>query len=280
MIEKLYVQVGTRCNLNCKHCCMKSHLRKNSVDFKSIQYFVNHNIEIKNIYLSGGEPLCGNLSSLYNFINRNDKIKFHMTTSLIYDLNTSRENTIKKIDYLHTSFDPKIRFAKPYHLSLWLHNLERIKKIKDIDVIVSLSRHLIKIPPSKISKFFNDLGLNYTIIPIIRYDQAMYNSLSPDKNEAEKWLTKLISLNDKRNLTSKNINDRSFNKCKYYGSDVQCIDSKGNLVTCLIDHDCDKKGKLLKKCSTCKNLFMCGSSCKYIDCYFFEDLYRKIIYNK
>ena len=280
MTEKLYIQVGTRCNLNCKHCYMKSHIKKNAVDFKSIQYFVEHNIDIKDIYLCGGEPLCNNLGNLYNFINRNKNIKFHMTTNLIYDLNMNRRKIIKKIDYLHTSFDPKIRFTKPYHLFLWLHNLEKIKEIKDIDVNVCLTRYLIKISPRKISKFFNDLEVNYKIIPIIRYDQAMYNSLSPNRHEAEEWLTKLININDKRNLTTKNIDDRIFNKCKYYGSDEQCIDSKGNLVTCLIDHECDKKGKLLKKCSTCKNLFMCGSSCKYIDCYFFEDLYHKIIYNK
>lgn len=285
MINSYDIQVSTRCSLDCKHCCMKSHLNNRKTEFDKIQRVINEDPSITEIHLSGGEPLCTNTSNLLSFLTRNYKYKtFSMTTNLIYKLDYRRELILKKIDHLHTSFDPKIRFASVKQLSLWYHNLKKVRKILDlynrnIDVFVCLTRELIKIDPKRIVRFFNKLNIDYTIIPLMCYGSALYNSMVPQRLEAEKWLYRLISLDDRHNKTAKLIKNRNFTNCQY-GATMQCIDFKGDKVQCIVDHNCNYKGKIQKRCSECSNLFMCGGTCTHIGCYFFEDLYKKIIYNK
>lgn len=282
MITSYDIQISTRCTLHCKHCCMNPHLNQKTTNFKKIQEILNEDPRIKEVHLSGGEPLCANTRDLYWFVKRNVKkgLSFSATTNLVYELTPYRINTLKMISTLHTSFDPKIRFDNVKQLFLWYHNLKKIREFHpDIDVFVCLTRKLIKIEPKRISKFFNKLNIDYTIIPLMCYGSALYNSMVPQRLEAEKWLYRLISLDDRHNKTAKLIENRNFTNCQY-GATMQCIDFKGDKVQCIVDHNCNYKGKIQKRCSECSNLFMCGGTCTHIGCYFFEDLYKKIIYNK
>ena len=282
MITSYDIQISTRCTLHCKHCCMNPQLNQKTTNFKKIQEILNEDPRIKEVHLSGGEPLCANTRDLYWFVKRNVKkgLSFSATTNLIYELIPYRINTLKMINILHTSFDPKIRFDNVKQLFLWYHNLKKIREFHpDIDVFVCLTRKLIKIEPKRISKFFNKLNIDYTIIPLMKYGEASHNPMSPNKLEAEEWLIRLHNLHDKHNKTEELIDVRNFTNCQY-GNTMQCINYNGDKVTCIVKPDCLYKGKLQEKCKNCGNLFMCGSSCILVDCYFSEDLYKSIIYNK
>ena len=146
-------------------------------------------------------------------------------------------------------------------------------------MFVCLTKELIRIDPKRISKFFNKLDIDYTIIPIMKYGEATYNAMIPNRLESEEWLIKLSRLNDNHNKTEELIDVRNFTNCQY-GNTMQCINYKGEKVNCIVKPDCLYKGKLQQKCKDCGNLFMCGSSCILVDCYFFEELYKSIIYKK
>ena len=279
MISCFDIQVGTSCNLNCKHCLMVDNLDCSPINYTKINKTLSNYSKIEEIHLSGGEPLLGDLDKLEEFIDNYPDTQFSMTTNLVYNLTDQRIRIIKKMNRISTSFDINIRFNDVRELNLWYHNLKKIKQFRsDIFVFVCLTNNLIsKIKPSRITNFFgNKLKTNFTTIPLMRYGSNIKNNLALilDKKEVIKWIQQLLILNNPYDLTKNLIKDKNFSNCQY-GDSMICINNNGDIINCIINPNC--KNNLDIKCTNCKYFINCGGSCPYIDCYYIN---RKEIQNE
>ena len=269
MISCFDIQVGTTCNLNCKHCLMVNNLDNSSVDYDKINQTLSNYPKIEEIHLSGGEPLLGDLNKLEDFINKYPNTHFSMTTNLIYKLTDQRLRIIKRMTRISTSFDPGIRFNNFKELNLWYHNLKKIKQINpNILVFICLTNYLISnIKPARLVNLFRYvLKTNFITIPLMRYGNIKNNlDLIPDRTEVIKWIKKILLLNSPYDLTKYLIKNKNFSNCQY-GDSMICINHNGDAVNCITNPDC--KNKLDTKCVKCNYLSSCGGSCPYIDCYY------------
>lgn len=269
MISCFDIQVGTSCNLNCKHCLMVNNLDNSSVDYDKINQTLSNYPKIEEIHLSGGEPLLGDLDKLEKFINKYPNTQFSMTTNLIYKLTDQRLRIIKRMNRISSSFDPGIRFNNFKELNIWYHNLKKIKQINpNILVFICLTNYLISnIKPSRLVNLFRYvLKSNFITIPLMRYGNIKNNlDLIPDRTEAIKWIKKLLLLNSPYDLTKYLIKNKNFSNCQY-GDSMICINYNGDIINCILNPDC--KNKLDTKCAKCNYFGNCGGSCPYIDCYY------------
>lgn len=267
MISCFDIQVGTSCNLNCKHCLMVNNLDNSLVDYNKINQTLSKYPKIEEIHLSGGEPLLGDLNKLEKFIDKYPNTQFSMTTNLVYKLTKQRLRIIKKMNRISTSFDPGIRFNNFKELNLWYHNLKKISQTTFISVFVCLTNYLISnIEPYRLINLFdNVLKTNFITIPLMRYGNIKNNlDLIPDRDKAIEWLQGLLLFNNQYDSTKNLIKNKNFSNCQY-GDSMICINYKGDIVNCIINPYC--KNKLDTKCAKCNYFSNCGGTCPYIDCY-------------
>ena len=268
MISCFDIQVGTSCNLNCKHCLMVDNLNNSPINYDKINQTLSKYDKIEEIHLSGGEPLLGDLDKLEEFINKYPNTQFSMTTNLVYKLTKQRLRIIKKMNRISTSFDPGIRFNNFKELNLWYHNLKKINQTKHISVFVCLTNYLISnITPSRLVNLFGYvLKINFITIPLMRYGNIKNNlDLIPNRIETIEWIQRLLLLNNPYDSTKNLIKNKNFSNCQY-GESMICINHNGDIVICVTNPDC--KNRLDTKCTKCSYFSNCGGACPYIDCYY------------
>lgn len=267
MISCFDIQVGTYCNLNCKHCLMVNNLDNSSVDYDNINQTLSKYPKIEEIHLSGGEPLLGDLNKLEKFIDKYPNTQFSMTTNLVYKLTKQRLRIIKKMNRISTSFDPGIRFNNFKELNLWYHNLKKISQTTFISVFVCLTNYLISnIEPYRLINLFDHvLKTNFITIPLMRYGNIKNNlDLIPDRDKTIEWLQGLLLFNNQYDSTKNLIKNKNFSNCQY-GDSMICINHNGDIINCIINPNCENK--LDTKCAKCNYFSNCGGTCPYIDCY-------------
>lgn len=267
MISCFDIQVGTSCNLNCKHCLMVNNLDNSSVDYDNINQTLSKYPKIEEIHLSGGEPLLGDLNKLEKFIDKYPNTQFSMTTNLVYKLTKQRLRIIKKMNRISTSFDPGIRFNNFKELNLWYHNLKKISQTTFISVFVCLTNYLISnIEPYRLINLFDHvLKTNFITIPLMRYGNIKNNlDLIPDRDKTIEWLQGLLLFNNQYDSTKNLIKNKNFSNCQY-GDSMICINHNGDIINCIINPNCENK--LDTKCAKCNYFSNCGGTCPYIDCY-------------
>ena len=267
MISCFDIQVGTSCNLNCKHCLIVNNLDNSLVDYDKINQTLSKYPKIEEIHLSGGEPLLGDLNKLEKFIDKYPNTQFSMTTNLVYKLTKQRLRIIKKMNRISTSFDPGIRFNNFKELNLWYHNLKKISQTTFISVFVCLTNYLISnIEPYRLINLFDHvLKTNFITIPLMRYGNIKNNlDLIPDRDKAIEWLKGLLLFNNQYDSTKNLIKHKNFSNCQY-GDSMICINHNGDIINCIINPNCENK--LDTKCTKCNYFSNCGGTCPYIDCY-------------
>ena len=111
------IQLTSICNLNCKHCLMKNNLNnknlKKFIDLEKVNDILSNNKEnISSVHFSGGEPLLhNNLELLLKILKKFNDIDFIITSNLMYNIDSLKEEIIKNTRYFYTSFDYSIRFS-------------------------------------------------------------------------------------------------------------------------------------------------------------------------
>ena len=278
--ESLDIQVSTICNLKCDHCGMFYSLTGENVNFSSIEEYIKNN-NPKEVYLGGGEPLLKDYDKILNLIRKFPNIEFKLVTNLCYDLNPTRISILKEVESLQTSFDIGIRFHNINNLLKWYKNVKYVinNVNSELEVIICLTKKLIKINPLKISKLMNNLGVHgYRYSVTYNFGKALNNkNLSITKQEYIDFMNKVLDINDKLDQTYKVILSGDITSCPY-NSYTQAIDWNGKEVHCVCKERWDKKcHNSIDNCLICKDYTLCGGKCEMVQCLYSKELYNKAL---
>lgn len=276
--DSLDIQVSTICNLKCDHCGMFYSLTGEDVVFISIEKYIENNSP-KEVYLGGGEPLLKNCDKILQLIRKFPDIEFKLVTNLCYDLTPIRIEILKEVDSLQTSFDIGIRFHDIRNLIKWYRNVKYVLNNinKDLEVIICLTRKLIKVDPLKISKLMNNLGVHgYRYSVTYNFGKILTNKyLLITKQEYIDFMNKVLDINDKLDQTYKVILSGDITSCPY-NSYTKAIDWNGNEVHCVCKERWNKNcHNSIDSCLICKEYNTCGGKCEMVDCLYSKELYQK-----
>jgi len=151
----VYVKTTDTCQLNCRHCFTGGD--KNQKNFFSpiqVSSFLKRlaalHPEIKSVSLSfhGGEPMLAPTQLLEKFRSLTKElfptVEYRMQTNLVYPLTAEKEDFIKSLPSVGTSWDYDLRFNTET-FSTWKRNVKRLtSQGVDLCMIVSLSAETIK----------------------------------------------------------------------------------------------------------------------------------------
>lgn len=280
MRTKFDIQVSDTCNLTCKHCLMDSSLHKCKVNFNNIIKTLKQQQCVDTIYLSGGEPLIteNNAKEIFNLMKEFPYTKFKIVTNLCYELTPYRLAVMKNVESLQTSFDIGIRFGNIKNLNKWYHNCKwLLNNGYPLEVICTITSHIISKGPEKIIKLFNDMGFNAYKFAVGSYLGTFKDNkdLHVTKQQHVDFMNKMLDIIDLKNGTIKEIKEKTWTACKYM--ELQPINQNGELVHCAAWEKVDSKCLNSIQCYSCTNYRYCGGRCCSTPCMFDKDIYDRVM---
>lgn len=279
------IQISTKCNLKCIHCCMDNSMKKNEdVNFNKIKQFLKDNPQVDNVFLTGGEPLLTNLNELEDLIDSFPNIYWMCSTNMVYELTPQRLRILRKIDSVATSFDLDIRFGNIYNLIKWYHNCRYVIKNKvtksGLEVYLTLTKKVCSIDPKRFMNLFVKMGfIRYKYRPLAKagpgyIDENLRKILYPNKKEFNEFIDKVLDLDDKtHNIFPWMILNGYVHSCNY--TRIQPLDPNGDKRECIFSEAYDCKCKIDPECYSCKEYRYCGGRCPLRDCMFDKNIYDK-----
>lgn len=219
MEYNIYIKLTNGCNLQCKHCYNEIMNNHNSMSDATLNKVIdwlhdfrnNHQNDIINISLHGGEPLLYDLDKILILLYKCQSLdfKWSLTTNLIYKLSDKHLqifNLMKPYDdnsFILTSYDfGDLRFSNDIQHNIWLNN---VKYLMDnnitIQPIICLSNYLINnVSPQNVIDFIDGLNIkHFNFERITETGRAIINKIKPLNNDVNKWLLNMYKLYEERN---------------------------------------------------------------------------------
>lgn len=274
------IQVSDYCNLKCKHCLMDSSLHQCVVDYDKIIDTLKDRY-VETIYLSGGEPLVDEESTngILKIMNTYPNVEYKLVTNLCYDMTPERREVLDRVNSLQTSFDIEIRFGNMRNLMRWYRNCRELLSTTrpDLEVICTITKHIINKGPEKIIKLFHHMGFN-------AYKFAVASHLGTFSRNKDLWVTKeehiefmnkMLDIKDTKNGTIKEIKEHTWTACKYM--ELQPINQRGDLVHCAAWEKVNSPCLNNVQCLMCKDYRYCGGRCCSTPCMFDKSIYDRVM---
>lgn len=219
MEYNIYIKLTNGCNLQCKHCYNEIMNNHNSMSSDTLNNVIswlhnfrnNHQNDIINISLHGGEPLLYDLDKILFLINscQSLNLKWCLTTNLIYKLSDKHMqifNLMKPYDnnpFILTSYDfGDLRFNNPIQLNLWMNNVHYLMNNNiTVQPIICLSNYLINnVSPEDVINFIDRFNFKYfNFERITDTGRAVINKIKPNNADLNKWLLNMFIIYQNRN---------------------------------------------------------------------------------
>ena len=123
----LYIKLTDRCNLKCSHCYAGCTIYGQDMSPEVVDKILElYPKEPTEIIFHGGEPiLClKTLERLVDHFLPNSNCRLNITTNLCYKISNEILDILKRIHYVSTSWDTKVRFKEEGQQELWMKNCE------------------------------------------------------------------------------------------------------------------------------------------------------------
>lgn len=278
MKKQLYLVITNECDLRCQHCYIEDY-QSQTINLNTIEATLNK-YDVEYINLFGGEPLLEkNLSLVVDIIKTfKYKYKFTCTTNLLnIDINNKNiKYILENLVNLCTSWTPK-RFNK-FQYNKWITNINNIKAYNNIniDLIITLTKDLIELPPIEVYNIVKTLNINN-----IKFEPYIGDLCKPDNIDIDLWLLdyiKLLQTNEIIKYTlfydiiiniKNNCNIGIFNRhCRNH---ILTLYPNGNVCTCPNISTTISEQKLNYKylnfnneCLNCKYFKICAGTCQLL----------------
>lgn len=263
-IENLSLIITSRCNLNCIYCYYKDiYYNKNiinNLDFEKVKKFINiNNINIGNVYITGGEPTTHlDFIKFINLLKPISKKIFVFTngtkTSFKYVDELIDKNVVIQvsIDSLDKSYTNKVRGGYDEIMKF----LEYLKSIEYANVVLAITVNSKNINSSvdvieyslknnwKCELSFvelnstNELALNEKDIGGL--ERIICSKLQTESLTCEEYISKKIYLVSVIEMLLKN-KEINFFRCEV-AKNTLCVDLDGSIYCCF--HNKNKIGTI------------------------------------
>lgn len=262
MIQRLYLKITNRCNLQCPFCY--HHQSPNDMTLK-IANTVLKQYNPKEVVFHGGEPLLNSKLAL-DIINNNPQYQYSITSNLAMKLTKQQKSLLSSIDSIATSYSSD-RFSNHETYQQWLENVIGLAN-KNITMLVTLSKAQLQMPPEKLIEIFKQTKAAYLYLERLfdlRQNQDFYIA-------TDQYILKTLQLLP----TKANVLYNSIKESIAYGVPLYPIDCDKNILTVsangAIQH-CpnmiDYPSKRPKECLICELYKYCQT-----DCYSFRGVCR------
>lgn len=206
----VYLKVAEHCQLSCQFCFFRSgSAPKKLLDIdKSIQWFINLEkicpwVQNPAINFFGGEPMLAPLDSLNKFIDKTKnlwggKIRYTITSNLVYPLTEDRLKFLNRLDSISTSWDADSRFATEGQFNIWKKNCKLLihEHKKDLTVQITLTKQTLDYNLEKIYEMCKDIGFaDLQFEKLSMTGGALENiHVMPNNKELDEWFVKMYNL--------------------------------------------------------------------------------------
>lgn len=206
----VYLKCAEHCNLSCLHCFYASgKAPKQLLDIdEAIKWFHKlHDsapwVESPAINFFGGEPMLAPIESLNRFIDSTshlwqNRIRYTITTNLVYPLIKSKLNFLKRLNGVSTSWDSKSRFANEDQFNLWKSNCISLIKDHGIDLTlqICLTEDTLKLPVTYIFDMVKEIGFSDVQFEKLSITGEMLENpqLLPDNKSLDSWFVEMYNI--------------------------------------------------------------------------------------
>lgn len=210
----IFFKTYSGCQLNCDHCMTNGknggntvfNLEKSLDWFKRFDEYLPKTTRI-HLDFFGGEPMLAPVEDLMvvrDFLRSLDReITLGMTTNLVYKLTDKKEEFIRSLDSVGTSWDPDIRFENHKQYQLWKENSIYLNNTltNKMKINVSLSRTVLETNPADLLLFFIQMGFTTIAFDRITTDGlAIINDVIPSNKLVSNWYMRLHYETERRGL--------------------------------------------------------------------------------
>lgn len=173
-----YIEVTSKCNLNCSHCILGKKNQLVEIDFNILKTTIDHLIEngLSMLYISGGEPLLYTyINDFFVYINNKKSIKWGIVTNgTLLDKNVINDLLIcNNFEKILISLDGSTSNTNDLNRGVGTFNkvINSLEQIKNTELIkkVVLQMAVGKFNYNEIESFIklcNNYGVEYSLIKI------------------------------------------------------------------------------------------------------------------
>jgi len=205
----IYVKTADGCQLNCSHCMTGGNKPKGFFDAdKTIKWFKDFEsfspwVENPAINLFGGEPMLAPLKSMNDFIDQTQdlwkgRIRYTITTNLVYPLTQSKIDFFRRLDGVSTSWDKDIRFQTEKQFELWKKNCIRLIKEEKIPLTlqISLSKSTVALDVKEIFEMAKEIGFDDVQFEKLSLAGNIFENLHiiPTNSDIDTWFMNMYQV--------------------------------------------------------------------------------------
>lgn len=160
----LYIKLTDRCNLKCSHCYAGCTIYGQDMSPEVVDKILElYPKEPTEVIFHGGEPLLclKTLERLVDHFLHNPNCRLNITTNLCYKISNEILDILKRIHYVSTSWDTKVRFKEEGQQELWMNNCEfLVDNGIDLQINTVLTKDLVakqELRPSLALRFLSSI---------------------------------------------------------------------------------------------------------------------------
>ena len=278
---EILIKTTNICNLSCKHCLDAANKNGQSIAYP-FQLLKTWIPKYANVAFFGGEPLLGDLESIYKLAKNRQDCFWRITTNLTKPLTVLDIAVLRQMDIITTSFDIGIRFGNIKQLLLWKRNVEYVRKYTNatLRLNICITKELLskKNIEHKIFKLLTMLHFDEVFFSKIIDNGENASSHQPLIQRQEKFMETFykISKDSIVNCCVENIlNTQDIEENKEYpdcSSTSLTIHPSGNITTCSQFFEYDGFANITKDTyqETMNKRILCRAHAICLTCEFFD----------